>query len=374
MDKAKKICFILPSNACGGAEYVVQRMASYWINRGHHVCVLLFVSHEQSVLQFDLAVRVELLNAPKRNGFSLRRIMQCCKTLWRIRQFIGDWKPNLIISNQARCDMYTMLACAGFPSMVYIYVHNDPRFVDLGTLYRCAQFLLYRFADGLAVLNEEIKYNWANRLIREQRICVVQNPLGPMPPETGGRPNCSERPELTKIPYFCLVGRLHPVKQSDHAIMALDILRQNGVVVGLVVLGDGPDRDELTHLVQQSGLADVVWMPGFVSNPYDWMRYSVGVVLTSRSEGFGNVLIESMACGIAPISYDCPSGPRYIIHQNIDGLLVPPNDVQALAQAMRLLLENPSLRLRMGEQARVSATRYEIAMVMKFWDSILREL
>lgn len=97
-------------------------------------------------------------------------------------------------------------------------------------------------------------------------------------------------------------------------------------------------------------------------------------VLSSRFEGFGLVLVEAMVCGLPVVSFDCPAGPDEIITDGHDGLLVPSGDVHALAEKLMILMADENLRKRLGEQARQSVRRYEMASIAKQWESLFDQL
>ena len=117
-----------------------------------------------------------------------------------------------------------------------------------------------------------------------------------------------------------------------------------------MLLGAGPMLDELRSLADLLGIAEHVAFEGFVQNPLPYMRAADGFVLSSRSEGFGNVLVEAMGCGTPVVSTDCPHGPSDILARGDYGILVPPRDPDALALAFGRLLDErdrwPADRLR----------------------------
>ena len=102
----------------------------------------------------------------------------------------------------------------------------------------------------------------------------------------------------------------------------------------LVILGEGPLRQELLALIEQLDLGERVLMPGFTTDPYPWFRSADLFVLSSRWEGFGNVIVEAMECGVPVISTNCPSGPAEIFEDGRYGTLVPVQDPVAMAAAM----------------------------------------
>ncbi|MES1951272.1 glycoside hydrolase family protein [Salinisphaera sp. S4-8] len=145
-------------------------------------------------------------------------------------------------------------------------------------------------------------------------------------------------------PVILAAARLAPEKNLDVLIEAFAELRHSGVDARLILLGDGPERDTLCQRIDTLGLAAEIRLPGWVDNPYAWMRHSALFVVSSAFEGLSNTLIEAMACGCPVVSTDCPGGPREILQDGRYGALVPVGDVGALAHAMRSTLSSPTDR------------------------------
>jgi glycosyltransferase involved in cell wall biosynthesis len=137
---------------------------------------------------------------------------------------------------------------------------------------------------------------------------------------------------------FVTAGRLVEMKDHRTLLRAFAIHLQQRPS-RLMVLGTGPMLAELQALAQTLGIADHVAFEGFVRNPLPYMRAADGFVLSSRSEGFGNVLVEAMGCGTPVVSTDCPYGPADILARGKYGILVPPQDPEALAAALGRLLD-----------------------------------
>jgi glycosyltransferase involved in cell wall biosynthesis len=139
-------------------------------------------------------------------------------------------------------------------------------------------------------------------------------------------------------PVFVTAGRLVEMKDHRTLLRAFAIhLRQRPA--RLMLLGGGPMLEELQALAQALGIGEHVAFEGFVSNPLPYMRAADAFVLSSRSEGFGNVLVEAMGCGTLVVSTDCPYGPADILGHGKYGILVPPRDPEPLAAALGRLLD-----------------------------------
>jgi glycosyltransferase involved in cell wall biosynthesis len=152
-------------------------------------------------------------------------------------------------------------------------------------------------------------------------------------------------------PVILGVGRLTVQKDFPTLIRAFARVRQKRNA-RLLILGEGELRSELNALVAELGLQADVALPGFVENPFVFMRHASLFVLSSAWEGFGNVLVEAMACGMPVVSTDCPSGPAEILQNGKWGRLVPVGDVQALSEALLATLEestHPDVAARAAE-------------------------
>ena len=134
------------------------------------------------------------------------------------------------------------------------------------------------------------------------------------------------------------MGRLIEQKDQQTLIRAFAKVRSRRAC-RLVILGEGEKHSALAALAQKLGVGSDVLMPGFIANPYSWMKKSAVFVLSSKFEGLPTVLIEAMQCGIPVISADCPSGPAEILEDGQWGKLFLPGDIDALASAIEDALD-----------------------------------
>ena len=156
--------------------------------------------------------------------------------------------------------------------------------------------------------------------------------------------------------HILTVGRLSPQKDHETLIKAFALLSKN-FNTKLVILGEGPLRPELTALVTELGLQKSVSLPGFTRDPYPWFRSADLFVLSSRWEGFGNVIVEALECGVPVVSTNCPSGPAEILEDGRYGKLVPVQDPVALASAMAQFLNETHDRAPLMRRAQDFSVR-----------------
>jgi glycosyltransferase involved in cell wall biosynthesis len=136
-------------------------------------------------------------------------------------------------------------------------------------------------------------------------------------------------------------GRLVPQKDFQTLLKAFALLLPAMPKLKLIILGEGRERSRLEALATQLQIRDEVALPGFAGNPHAHMAHAALFVLSSRWEGFANVIVEALACGTPVVATDCPSGPAEILESGVYGELTPVGDVRALAEAMRRALVQP---------------------------------
>ena len=150
-------------------------------------------------------------------------------------------------------------------------------------------------------------------------------------------------------PIVLAAGRLKPQKDFTTLIRAFADVKQTIPEARLVILGDGPQRQELETLAAELGIADSVDLPGFQRNPYAFIAMADMFILSSRYEGLPNILIEALALGKRIVATDCESGPAEILQQGKYGPLVPVGSRDRMADAIREALQQPYACLRMPQ-------------------------
>jgi glycosyltransferase involved in cell wall biosynthesis len=155
-------------------------------------------------------------------------------------------------------------------------------------------------------------------------------------------------------------------------IEAFAELRQQ-MPVRLCILGQGELESSLRQLIASKHLQESVSLAGFQSNPWKYIARADAFLLTSRYEGFGNVLIEAMACGV-PVVATASAGTRDIITSGSDGILTAAHTPQAVAAGVISVLESPDRRAAMASAAKVSADRFAIDRVVAHYDAVLEQV
>lgn len=204
---------------------------------------------------------------------------------------------------------------------------------------------LYPRADAIVAVSEGVRQDLLARFpLPPTRVHTIYNPVI-TPALLAARDAPLDDPWFApgEPPVLLNVAALRVQKDQATLLKAFATLCAQRPV-RLLILGEGSQRPALEALAGELGIAADVRMPGYVPNPLAYMRRAAVFVLSSRYEGFGNVLAEALVCGCPVVSTDCPAGPAEILDNGRYGRLTPVGDVDALARALAAALDAPSDR------------------------------
>ncbi|MGB6105902.1 MAG: glycosyltransferase, partial [Pusillimonas sp.] len=209
---------------------------------------------------------------------------------------------------------------------------------------------------------------WLARHVPGSRLTVIPNAV--RWPLASAEPIIEPPPRQGRYRVLA-VGRLHPHKGFDLLIRAFHEIAGHFPNWDLVILGEGDCREALQAQIDEAGLAARISMPGRVGNVADWYVQSDLYVLSSRVEGLSNTLLEAMASGLAPVAFDCETGPREIVRSGIDGVLVSPaDDTEALAAHLSDMMAHPEQREAYARRAVDVRDRFSTTRVMALWSNL----
>jgi glycosyltransferase involved in cell wall biosynthesis len=334
----KRLVFHTASLRGGGAERVFALMANEMARRGHEVT--LFTWNGDGPNRGLLAGNVRLvdLGLPMRGeGFGKPGTL---KGLWRSARLLRELRPDAVFSAPEFANLIIALALiAGgsrakfFPSF-HAATSLPSRDFGARLAIGLSALVAARATRAIAV-SAGVGRDLTARGFPAARVAVINNPL----PPALLRPVA--RVASAGGPVIATAGRLVAVK--DHRTL----LRAFAALPGfarLQIFGEGPLEPELRAYAAELGIAGRVLFAGYVTDPSTCYAAADLFVLSSTSEGFGNVLIEAMAAGVPVVSTDAPHGPREILGDGKFGALTPVGDAGALATAMADMLRQPIAR------------------------------
>ncbi len=339
----------LPSLEGGGAERAMLDLAQGLSSHGVRVELVLARAEGAYLEQVPEGLPVVDLGAA--------RVLASLPALVR---HLRQRKPEVVFSTLSHANIVALWAqkLARVPTRVVVRQANTSgvgkgRRVSLkGALYRALLRRSYRRAHAVVAVSEGVASDLARLVgIPRERIQVMHNPV--VTPELL---SMSEAPldhpwfAVEEPPVVLGVGRLTAQKDFPTLLQAFARVRAQRQA-RLVLLGKGEDEGALRALAVELGVEEDVDMPGFVANPFSFMRRAAVFVLSSRWEGLPNALIQALALGTPVVATDCPSGPREILEGGRWGRLVPVGDVGEMAQAILAAIDEPPASPEVRAQA-----------------------
>lgn len=339
-------------------------LSARWANQGHNVSVVTLSSRADDFHKLDYRVQRVPLALMSESRSLAEAILLNLRRITALRGCIKSIAPDVVVSFNAELNVITLLACLGVRVPIIVSERIHPPAHDIGVIWHLLRRAAYRLADAVVVQSEATRV-WARGIVPDQRICVIPNAVS----------DVFSAPEETvahgRQPVVLGVGRLVRQKGFDVLIRAFAAVAQRHPKWSLTIVGQGPDEARLKTLARELLPPDSVFFPGNVADLAPRYRAAGLFVLSSRFEGFPNVLLEAMASGCAVVATDCPAGPSEIVRSGVDGVLAPPDDVNALAGAMDQLLGDTAAREKLGAHAREVTTRFGVHRVGALWDEVV---
>ena len=288
----------------------------------------------------------------------------------RLRSVLYEIRPDVVIS-VGLSEKYILPEIKGdWVTVREFHFRKDFRLLTDGTPIDKLMAVLNNFYDYrckirhydhiVTLTHEDRERNWKNC----KNISVIPNMLT--------FPRSDSLPMENKK--VIAVGRLVGVKNFWSLIHAFRTVADHHPDWSLDICGDGPEREILQMLIYELRLENNVFLCGHAVHVRDKMRGASLFVLSSLFEGMPLVMLEAMSCGLPVVSYDCPCGPKDIITDGEDGLLVSAGDERMLAEKICWLIENPDQRLKMGAAALKKADNYRPEKIVPMWQNLFDRL
>ena len=354
-----RIAFILAALDAGGAERIIDLLSRAALARGWEVTIVTFDRSTDPVFhQYDERVRLRRLALPiAAKGPS--RLFLMMRRIWALRKILREERFDVAVSFLTKINVLALLARIGTGTPMIVSERNNPLRQRSHAVWKLLLDRLYPSAAAIVMLTERSKICLPHG--QRARALVIPNPMLAPP----------VAPRIASSPTLVAVGRLTEQKGFDLLLNAFAEIADEAPDWRLVIFGEGRERAALEHRIDRLGLGGRAFLPGASATPGDWVAAADAFVLSSRYEGFANVLAEAMGSGLPVAAFDCDFGPADMVTDDVDGLLVPPEDTAALAAALRRLMSDAALRRRLGAAAAVGAARFDARQVNKSWIDLM---
>lgn len=354
----KTIMFVVPTLNKGGAERVVSVLANYFSNE-FRVIILCLGSDAP---QYEVKAEIVRLNVGAHKNLLIKAFNVVLRAV-AIRKIIKSRRPDTVISFMESANIPVILATRllTWHGSLIVSVRNNP--LIFPAFYRWAIKLLYRIPKGVVAPSLGISKDLENQIFQNHGIHFIPNPIDYKNIQRQAKVATNYPFELPKE-YILAIGRLTYQKGFDRLISIFSKLKNKNLY--LVILGQGELRDHLEHLIQSYGLAGRVVMPGLIDNPFPIYRNAVCLALTSRYEGWPNVINEAIATSCPVVSYNCKYGPDEILN-NGNGFLIEEDDEQGFIDAIDILQENQEERRLIIDNGLKNVEQYSIERIAHRW-------
>ena len=376
---SSEITLLINSMGEGGAQRVVATLAKQFVKEGKSVTLLSLAKHDLHDLPSEVK-RVYLTNKPRDS------MLYIPYYAWKLKGYLKKNDVPVLQSYLFRSNYVNILAKI-LGSRHIAQVSNRSvvsRFLKEGLSGKINLFLINLFygkADLIMYVSQRMKQDFHEQFQIQRDEVVIYNPydIERIQKESREEPNGFKFKSYKR--YLVTVGRLISLKRFEDIIHAMKHLSSD---VELVLLGDGKEREKLEALAKEYGLVKRVHFLGQVKNPFSYMSRSDVFVSSSAVEGFPNVLLESMICQKPIVSSDCVSGPREILAPSTDsskqlakglekaeyGILYAVGDVDALSEALNLLLKNKELRASYIDKASKRAEFFSVEKIAQQYQGL----
>ena len=355
-----KITLFIGSLYGGGAERVTCNLASYLVQHGHQVEILT-MSETEKAYELDKRVSVRTLLSIKERKNTVRNTLVRMPRFWRYLK-VSDTDAYIVMLPK------TTIMSLMFRRLTKAKVIAAERVDPASYSERIAKMLkkYAKRADGWVFQTEDAQ-KWYGDSIKDCKAIVIPNAVNPafIRPHYEGK----------KRKVIAGAGRLDVQKNFDLLIRAFAKIAPEFPEYNLVIYGKGDKEQELKSLVESLGLQGRIEFPGNIQNIAEEMERNTMFVLSSDFEGMPNALMEAMALGLPCVSTDCPcGGPRYLIKDGVNGLLVPVADADKMAEAMRKILSDSNFAEKMGKEAMKIAEELAPEKIYGQWEKFVSSI
>lgn len=344
-----KILFIISTLGQGGAERVMSVLANE-LSLKHEICILKF---DENKPFYELNKNIVLKNTKNSVGDMgiLKNLSKRFNKIFYLRKFLKSSNFDVVIPFLDTTNILTIISNFGLSNKIIVSEHTNHTFLK-SIIWRILKRLTYPFANGISVLTKfDLNYY---KFVKNR--AVLQNPMFEI----------QDNINIYKENIIFSAGRFIYFKGFDTFLRSLALIDKNLLSKWkIIIAGDGPQSSSLKKLAFDLGIK--VEFVGFIKNIQDYYKKAKIVVVTSRAEGFCNILMESIYFDCARISTNCNAGPNELINDGLDGYLCEVDNQEEIAKKIEILMRDEDLRKKFIKNASLRRSDFLVKNIAKKW-------
>jgi len=381
-----KIMFTITDYGINGVSRVVNSLMNNFSKEKYEI-LLLSEKIDKYYYPIDENIKIINLNVISVQGY-FNKIRNIVRMLANIRKNIIIEKPDIVLSSGDTNNCYVLLATLFCRRVKIIIAEHNELFFDLSIrhnflnvkdriafiIYRFLIFFLYRRANHIIAASQHLA-DLINKVyfINCAKIKVINNPVDITKITKMFHEKVEDFQFESGVHYIGVISRLaSPQKKIDHLIKSMSILK-NKLNVRLVIIGDGPDMEDLVGLAKKLDLTDIIYFLGYKLNPYKYLKNIDVFVLPTDFEGFPLILVETMACRV-PVVVSNIDVLKEIIDNGVNGFLVDTKNSIALSECIYNLIADKELKNRIVNQACERIKSLDLRNVLKKYENVIEEI
>jgi len=360
MHKKKKLMFVLPSMRGGGSERVISILLKH-LRREKYDLSLVLLQKEGKYLS-DIPKDITLYDLKSK---------KVRYSIFKLVSLIKQKNPDMVFSTLGHMNLMLSILRPWLPKKIK-FIARESNTVSIKNKYvqypRLFNFLYKKFYNNFDLIicqSNFMKMDLIkNYFIDENKIEVINNPVeinkintlayGDKPDFMNGKIN------------FLSVGRLNHQKGYDLLLKAISEIKNIDFL--LTILGEGHEKKNLLYLVEKYNIQDKVKFIGFQKNPYLYMKHADLFILSSRYEGFPNVVLEANTCGTPVVAFDCPGGTKEIIQNGLNGYLCTCKNVHELAD---VIIKSLDYNFDKNAIKKYTKDNYDVSIIVNQYEDVL---
>ena len=348
----KNIIFLTYYMGFGGVEKVIATLSNKFSEKGIK-CTIITLRNDQCV--YTLNSNIDII--PLYDGEGTPTVKEYGKCFIYLRKLVKEIQPDVILSMPEEISCKAIPFLIGLKIPIVVSERNNPWIMPQNKINRLLRRIFYPFVNGIVFQTKEAG-QFFSRNIRNKST-VIPNPL-----DLSRIPEEWEAPRRKEI---VSVGRLESQKNYSLLINAFSEFYKKHNEYCLIIYGKGSEKEALEDLAKNKIPESAYYFAGVTNDVLKCINGSFMFVLSSDYEGLPNILIEAMALGLPCISTNCKCGPRSLIENGLNGLLIPVRNEKAMVQAMCHIAENEEHALSMGKEAMLIKERLNTDKIVERW-------